>query len=189
MPRRGFCFVGCSNELLYDTHSKKFDVCNFFTAIFLFKDPNYYGDFDDFFCKKFREKLKRFCKLQEILRLGSKRFFFGKSPEKTGAEGEGNGSTSKFCESSTPSSRLIQEVSKLSGSFARARVSSSLSNFLINVTRSGHAGRGVMPRLSRPGPARAIGSGYRRFGTQSLRADVPRGTEKKVPGKGGWKLY
>lgn len=76
MPRRGFCFVGCCNELLYDTHSKKFDVCNFFTAIFLFKDPNCYGDFDDFFCKKFREKLKRFCKLQEILRLGSKRVIF-----------------------------------------------------------------------------------------------------------------
>lgn len=48
---RAVCCIGCCNELLfcYDTHSKKFDVCKFFTAILLVKIRIVMAIFDDFF--------------------------------------------------------------------------------------------------------------------------------------------
>lgn len=69
-------------------------------------------------------------------------------------------------------------------------MSSSLSNFLINVTRSGHAGRGVMPRLRRPGRTHAIGSGGSVIEGPIRHTISPEVSREKNPDPAGvgWKL-
>lgn len=69
---------------------------------------------------------------------------------------------------------LIQEVSRSVPEVDEARVSSSLSNFLINVT-----GRGVMPRLRSDRFGSVIEGPIR----HTITPEVPRA--RKNPGKGG----